>query len=204
MPGYSDRLTHALAFAAKHHDAEARKGTRAPYFIQPASVALILTRYGCDEDIVAAGILARVVEDWILAGYSDALLDERIGDKFGQSVLDLLRPVTRRRSDEQGNALSGDAQWQDVIDRAAQAPAGAQWVLAAERVHETSTLLADLRRTQFPESVWARVPGGWAGLQARHTPLIAALTTARFAAPIVDEWRLALEQLAALGTAGGA
>jgi (p)ppGpp synthase/HD superfamily hydrolase len=202
MPGYSDRLTHALAFAAKHHDAEARKGTRAPYFIQPASVALILTRYGCDEDVVTAGILARVVEDWILAGTSEAMLDERIGEKFGHPVLALLRAVSRRRTDDAGAPLSGESQWQDVVTRAAAAPAGAQWVVAAERVHEASTLLADLRRTQFPESVWARVPGGWAGLRARHEPLCAALAAAGTAAPIVEEWRGALDQLAALAVAG--
>src|SRR5688572_7634594 len=36
--GYSDRVNHALAFAAKYHDQQVRKGLRAPYFTQPANV----------------------------------------------------------------------------------------------------------------------------------------------------------------------
>src|SRR6478672_4460651 len=47
--GYSDRINHALAFAAKHHDQEVRKGTRLPYVTRPANVAIILARYDQDE-----------------------------------------------------------------------------------------------------------------------------------------------------------
>ena len=39
-----------------------RRGTRAPYATQPANLAVILTRYGCDEDTVVAGILLDVVK----------------------------------------------------------------------------------------------------------------------------------------------
>ena len=35
ITGYSDRINHALAFAAKHHDQQVRKGTRLPYLTQP-------------------------------------------------------------------------------------------------------------------------------------------------------------------------
>ncbi len=195
ISGYSDRLTHALAFAAKHHDGEARKGTRAPYFIQPASVALILTRYGCGDDVIAAAILARVVEDWVMAGYTRALLEERIGSKFGPGILALLLTVTRRRHDDAGVPLSSDEQQRDLLVRLAAAPSDARWILAADRLHEASTILADLRRTQFPDGVWSRVPGRQAGLLARHERTLAALTAAGFAAPILTEWRDALAAL---------
>ena len=46
MTGYSDRINHAFAFAAKHHDRQVRKGTALPYVTHPANVAIILTRYG--------------------------------------------------------------------------------------------------------------------------------------------------------------
>ena len=59
--GYSDRINHAFAFAAKHHDQQVRKGTRLPYLTHPANVAVILTRYGCDEEIVIAGVLHDVI-----------------------------------------------------------------------------------------------------------------------------------------------
>jgi len=44
MRGYSDRINHALAFAAKHHDRQVRRGTRLPYLTHPANVAVSLTR----------------------------------------------------------------------------------------------------------------------------------------------------------------
>ena len=68
--GYSDRIHHALAYAAKHHDREVRKGTRTPYFTAPASVAVILTRYGQGEDTVVAGVLQPAVEDMLREGES--------------------------------------------------------------------------------------------------------------------------------------
>ena len=90
MTGYSDRINHALAFAAKHHDHQVRKGTRAPYLTHPANVAIILTRYGQDESTVVAGILHDVVEDWIREGQTLASLQERVGEKFGPDVLEVL------------------------------------------------------------------------------------------------------------------
>ena len=101
MTGYSDRINHAFAFAAKHHDQQVRKGTRLPYLTHPANVAVILTRYGCNEDTVVAGILHDVVEDCVRDGWTREMLEERIGHKFGSGVLDRAHghraPHRRRR-----------------------------------------------------------------------------------------------------------
>jgi (p)ppGpp synthase/HD superfamily hydrolase len=77
--GYSDRINHALAFAAKHHDQQVRKGTRAPYLTQPANMAVILTRYGQDEGVVIAGILHDVMDDTLRDGFLRQTLEQRIG-----------------------------------------------------------------------------------------------------------------------------
>jgi geranylgeranyl pyrophosphate synthase len=47
----------ALAYATKHHDQQVRRGTRSPYLTRHANVAVILARYGSDEDTAVAGIL---------------------------------------------------------------------------------------------------------------------------------------------------
>src|SRR5438067_12220007 len=83
VTGYSDRINHAFAFAAKHHDRQVRKGTRLPYLTHPANVAIILTRYAQDESTVVAGILHDVIEDCVRDGYTRDMLEQRIGDKFG-------------------------------------------------------------------------------------------------------------------------
>src|SRR5438309_8239170 len=97
--GYSDRINHALAFAAKHHDRQVRKGTALPYLTHPANVAIILTRYGRDEETVISGILHDVVEDCVREHYTREMLEQRIGDKFGPDVLDTVLAVTKRLVD---------------------------------------------------------------------------------------------------------
>lgn len=154
--GYSDRVNHALAFAAKHHDQEVRKGTRLPYLTHPANVAIILTRYGCDESTVVAGILHDLIEDGLREGQSRESLDARIAGKFGADVLDAVLAVARHRTDSEGVEMSADESRLDCLDRLALASDAARWVCAADTLHDASALLADLARTDYPEHVWAR------------------------------------------------
>ncbi|MEP6491600.1 MAG: HD domain-containing protein [bacterium] len=158
--GYSDRINHALAFAAKHHDQQVRKGTRLPYVTHPANVAIILTRYGRDDQTVVAGILHDVIEDCVRESYTRAMLEQRIGDKFGHDVLDTVLEVTLRRVDDDGVELSHDDRYDDYMERLAAAHDRARWVSAADTLHNASTILADLRRTIDPQSVWGRFTGG--------------------------------------------
>jgi hypothetical protein len=158
--GYSDRINHALAFSAKHHDRQVRKGTRLPYLTQPANVAIILTRYGQADSTVVAGILHDVVEDCVREAYTREMLEQRIGDKFGVDVLDTVLAVTHRRIDDDGIELSADERRDDYLERLASSDDPARWVCAAYMLHSTSTILADLRRTIDPDTVWNRVSGG--------------------------------------------
>src|SRR5213078_1753166 len=126
--GYSDRINHALAFAAKHHDRQVRKGTRLPYLTHPANVAIILTRYGRDEDIIIAGILHDVIEDCVRENYTRDMLGQRIGDKVGMNVLDTVLAVTQRSIDDSGTDLSRDERRDDYLERLEQASESARWV----------------------------------------------------------------------------
>lgn len=161
--GYSDRINHALAFAAKHHDRQVRKGTRLPYLTHPANVALILTRYGRDDQTVVAGILHDVIEDCVREAFTKEMLEQRIGDKFGPDVLDTVLAVTHRRVDDDGIELSSDEKKDDYLERLAVASEAARWVCAADKLHNASTILADLRRTIDPNTIWSRFNGGREG-----------------------------------------
>src|SRR5256885_3809747 len=163
VSGYSDVINHALAFAAKHHDRQVRKGTRLPYLTHPANVAIILTRYGRDNDTVVAGILHDVIEDCVRDGYTREMLEQRIGDKFGPKVLDTVLAVTYRRHDDDGIELSADERKTDYLERLADANEEALWVCAADKLHNASSIVADLRRTVDPETVWNRFGAGNAG-----------------------------------------
>lgn len=158
--GYSDRINHALAFAAKHHDRQVRKGTRLPYLTQPANVAIILTRYGQDDHTIVAGILHDVIEDCVREAYTREMLEQRIGDKFGTDVLDTVLAVTDRRVDDDGIELSTDERRDDSLVRLAASGDNARWVCAADTLHNASTIHADLVRTIDPDTVWSRLSGG--------------------------------------------
>jgi len=194
--GYSDRLNHAFAYAAKHHDRQVRKGTRAPYLTQPANVAVILTRYGRDEDTVVAGILHDVVEDCVQEGWTREMLDDRLGAKFGAEALTLALAVVRRRHDDEGVELSRDESRADQLARVTAAPEAARWVAAADALHAAGALLADLTRTIDRDAVWARVPGGRDGAVRQAQDLHDALGADAGIAPIRAELGAFVTQLA--------
>jgi (p)ppGpp synthase/HD superfamily hydrolase len=185
--GYSDVINHALAFAAKHHDRQVRKGTRLPYLTHPANVALILTRYGRDTDTVVAGILHDVIEDCVRDGYSREMLEQRIGDKFGAKVLDTVLAVTYRRNDDDGVELSGDDRKTDYLERLSGASEEARWVCAADKIHNASSIVADLRRTVDAETIWSRFGGGRAGTGRWYRQVYERLREVGFDAPIMTE-----------------
>jgi len=199
VTGYSDVINHAFAFAAKHHDRQVRKGTKLPYLTQPANVAVILTRYGRDDDTVVAGILHDVIEDCVRDGYTRDMLEQRIGDKFGKRVLDTVLAVTYRRHDDEGIELSSDERKSDYLERLSEASEGARWVCAADKIHNGSSILADLDRTLDPDTVWSRFNVGRLGTVRWYRRVYERLREVGFSAPIMDELRGVAEALEARG-----
>lgn len=198
MTGYSDRINHAFAFAAKHHDRQVRKGTRAPYLTHPANVAIILTRYGRDEDTVVAGILHDVIEDCVREGWTQEMLADRIAAKFGPVVLETVLAVTKRRTDDEGLEFSREEIRADYLARLSDASEAALWVCAADKVHNAGATLADLRRTIDPDTVWGRFGGGREGTLQWYRDVSARLHAIGFAAPILAELDDLIVQLGAL------
>jgi (p)ppGpp synthase/HD superfamily hydrolase len=193
--GYSDRINHALAFAAKHHDQQVRRGVRLPYATHAANTAVILSRYDRDDDTVVAGILYGVIADYLIAGYTMERLSERIGDKFGTAVLETVLQVAERRFDAEGVELSPDERKADLSSRLADASENALWVFAAERLHNCASLLADLRRTEFRETVWMRLPHGRDNTIKSFRQVHDRLRDVGFRAPIVAELAATIDQL---------
>jgi (p)ppGpp synthase/HD superfamily hydrolase len=197
VTGYSDRINHAFAYAAKHHDQQVRKGTRLPYLTSPANVAIILTRYGRDEDTVVAGILHDVIEDCMRDGWPLEKLEERVGSKFGNSVLEIAMSVAERRVDDDGVELSHDDRKTDCLTRLALATEEALWVATAHNLHDVSSILSDLRRTSFPETVWGRFSAGKQGTVRKYINIVDRLQEIGFVGPIADELRGATAEIEA-------
>jgi (p)ppGpp synthase/HD superfamily hydrolase len=198
--GYSDRVNHAFAFAAKHHDSQVRKGTALPYLTRPPNVAVILTRYDQPEDTVLAGILHSVVEGSVRDGFTRDELDDRIGAKFGSHVLETALAVAERRTDDAGVEMSPDERKTDAVARLAAASDAARWVCAADALHSASTIVADLKRTEYPETVWARTYKGREGTVRWYRLVYDRLAHVGFRAPIMDELAETVEALERRGS----
>jgi hypothetical protein len=195
VSGYSDRINHALAFAAKHHDRQVRKGTRLPYLTHPANVAVILARYDQDESTIVSGILHDVIEDCVGENYTREMLEQRVANKFGPDVLDTVLSVTLRRKDDDGMEFSADERKDDYLARLAQAGPRALWVCAADKLHNANTIVSDLRRTVDPDTVWGRFNAGREGTVRWYRAVHDRLRELGFHEPIVDELRQAVETL---------
>lgn len=193
--GYSDRINHALAFAAKHHDRQVHKGTRQPYGTHAANLAIILTRYDRDDDTIIAGILQDVVADCVEDRYTTEMLDQRIGQKFGSEVLASIVAITLHRVDESGVDFSHDERRADLLERLASADERARWVLSADALHSVGATLANLRRTIDADSVWSQLPLGKEGTATWFHSLCDRLRAIGFDAPIVDELARAVDEL---------
>ena len=187
MAGYSDPINHAFAFAAKHHDQQVRKGTRYPYLTAAPNLAVILARYDQDDSTLVAGILHDVVEDCVRDGYTPEMLNRRIGDKFGEQVLSTVLEVIERRYDDEGIELSHLERKEDLLERLAHAGAQARWIAAAAQQQSGGTLLADLRRTEFPEAVWSRFTAGREATINWYRRIYERLVEIGFEYPIMEE-----------------
>jgi (p)ppGpp synthase/HD superfamily hydrolase len=201
ISGYSDRVNHALAFAAKHHDQQVRKGSRLPYLTHPANVAIILTRYGCDESTVVAGILHDVIEDCVTKDYTKDMLEQRIASKFGNDVLETVLMVTHRKHDEEGEELSSEEVRHDYLRRLEDASESALWVCAADKLHNASSVIADIQRTIEPGIIWSRFKAGKEGTVWWYRAVYSRLQEVGFKAPIMSELERTVEKLEALGRA---
>jgi (p)ppGpp synthase/HD superfamily hydrolase len=195
ITGYSDRINHALAFAAKHHDQQVRKGTRLPYLTHPANVAIILTRYGCDETTIVAGILHDVIEDCVTKDYTRDMLEQRITSKFGADVLDTVLAVTHRKHDDDGDEFSPEEKKEDYLSRLANAGTRARWVCAADKLHNASSIISDLQRTIQPDSIWTRFKVGKEGTIRWYRSVYERLRELGFDAPIMAELEQTVQAL---------
>ena len=195
MTGYSDRINHALAFAAKHHDQQVRRGVRLPYLTTPPNVGIILTRYGQSDDTVIAGILFNVARDYVDAGQSEELIHQRLGEKFGAPVLETVLAAVSRRANSSGVEFSSDERLADYLATLAQTPEASRWVIAADALHDAASLLAEVRRTIDPTVAWQRRSGARGMVWYRS--LVKALRDAGFRTAIVDELQDVVEALEA-------
>lgn len=135
---YSPFVERAMRFAATAHHAQRRKGGDVPYLTHLASVALILTRAGFDDDeLLAAALLHDAVED---AGVSG----EVIASMFSPRVAGLVAAVSEVKHDAEGILLPWRRRKEEYLSRLHSAPVEARAISLADKLHNLGTLADDL------------------------------------------------------------
>jgi GTP diphosphokinase / guanosine-3',5'-bis(diphosphate) 3'-diphosphatase len=87
MINASPTIKKALYFAAEMHDGQYRKGGKVPFIVHPVLVAMCLSEYMHEEDIIAAALLHDTVED------CDVSIDD-LKEEFNDSIAKLVVEVS--------------------------------------------------------------------------------------------------------------
>ena len=163
MPSQS--IERALRAALAAHDGQLRKSAEpVPYAVHPLHVALLLARWGVDDDVVVAGLLHDVVED--SAGWSL----ERVEREFGAHAASIVGQLTEDKSKPWGERK------RSAVDGVPHLSPEAATVKAADLLHNLHTLAWELRGAPDLEAVWNRFRGGREGSLSTARELALALS----------------------------
>lgn len=145
MHGYSDRVSHALAFSAKYYNSRIPKSAGMAYLAQPANVAVILARYGADEVTVVSGILHHALEEAAQA-HEAAEIRRKIADKFGPIVLGVTLDAVEPRYDGRGGERPWRACKQEFLVHLAEAEPRALDICVADEIQRCGWTGTMMRR----------------------------------------------------------
>lgn len=137
VPQLSPRFALALQFANQIHAAQVRKGIGAPYISHLMAVSALVLEFGGDEDQAIAALLHDAAED---CGGRPMLETVRV--MFGQSVASILECCTDTFEDPKP---AWRARKEAYIERMKHEPASARLVVTADKLHNLSNTLRDIR-----------------------------------------------------------
>ena len=180
---FSAVVERALQVSLAAHQGQLRKSAASvPYVVHPLHVALMLARWGVDDDVIVAGLLHVVAEDapdWTLA---------RSEAEFGPHVAQIVGQLTEDKS------KSWEERKRAGVERVPHMSPQAATVKAADKLHNLASLTAELRATDDPIGVWARFRGGRERTLVMSAELVEALS-ARVEPKVARALRAALEAL---------
>jgi (p)ppGpp synthase/HD superfamily hydrolase len=146
-------LHRATRFAAIAHREQVRKGSdkpTVPYFSHPSMVALLVQRYGFEDDVIAAALLHDVVED-------TPVTEAEVAKEFGSVITAMVHAVSETKLDDHGVKLPWDVRKKSKLDKLPAASVGAKAIALADKLHNLHSTLADERAGV---DVWSRFNAG--------------------------------------------
>lgn len=186
MTAFSARYDAALAFAARSHRAQVRKGSDIPYIAHPAHVSVLLIRYGFDEDLAIAGLLHDVVED------CDVPI-EVISAQFGVQVARLVADVSEQKQVD-GVELPWEQRKAEKMALLRAGDADVAALKAADALHNVRSIIIDQRAVG--SAVWSRFKRGPEQVLGYYYEIAAIVRQKLGEHPLVVELEAAINELA--------
>ena len=157
-------VDEALAFAARAHRHQVRKGTDTPYIVHPVGVMLALLQAGeSDPELLAAALLHDTLED---AGVSADELARHFGRRVAEIVVGCSEP------DHDG------APWETrklhTVATLRGAPRDVQLVAAADKLHNLTSMARE--HLQQGDQLWRRFNRGRVGTEWYYRAIAASLS----------------------------
>ncbi|HBN08598.1 MAG TPA: phosphohydrolase [Cyanobacteria bacterium UBA8530] len=180
-----ESFDEALLMASRLHRGQMRKGTAVPYLAHLLGVAAIALEYGANEETAIAALLHDAVED---QGGETTLreIEGKFGKEVGRIVLDCTdssfpKPPWKERKLRH-------------LALVAEAPFSSQLVVAADKLHNARSLVADYR--VLGERLWSRFKASGDETLWYYHGMISVLRKAP--RPLVEELERTVIQLEAL------
>ena len=187
IPG--PRFTEALAYAARLHARQTRKGTGIPYISHLLGVCALVLEGGGSEEQAIAALLHDALEDQ--GNQTSAAEIER---RFGP---DVARMVTSCTDDLEHRFADWWERKRHYVSHLPEQQADVLLVSVADKLYNVRTILADYR--QHGESLFHRFSGGRAGVLWYYRALVDAYRRApSFSHPLVDELDRTVRELVSL------
>jgi len=144
----TDKIQKALNVATDKHHGQMRKSSGHPYIVHPFSVAIILSEYTHDDNVIAAGLLHDLLED--VEGYDYVDLER----DFGKKVADIVKGVSEDKDFDNGG--TSKETWQERKDKYLKNLRSDSYesllVCAADKIHNLRSMSTIYK--QMGEEMW--------------------------------------------------
>ncbi len=197
-PLLTDRFQRAFTLACEVHASQVRKGSGVPYLAHLMSVAALVLEHGGMEDAAIGGLLHDAVEDCI----DGTAMQARIRREFGGHVAGVVMGCS------DAVAVPGRAKppWrerkQNYIERlAAEQDPDVLLVSACDKLHNTRTILADLRT--IGPALWDRFNQTDPAVQLWYYESLADCYAGRVPAELARELNQVIGQIRSLAVPPG-
>jgi GTP pyrophosphokinase len=192
-PPLTGRFAAGFALAWAVHGTQMRKKTGIPYMAHVMTVCALALENGADEDVAIAALLHDAVEDSDDGEVTHRVIEDQFGERVARIVMacsDAVavpgrpKPDWRERKETYLRHLEADAD-ADVL-----------LVSACDKVHNTRSILSDLRIEG--DVVWQRFTVPDPEAQLWYYTSVLEILQRRLPGPLTDELACTVKEIAAL------